>query len=215
MLGTLLRLPFPRSVCPGQTFAAELDCGVEERKEGKLPVALENIHVVDLEAPKTGFDRVEDVLTGPRVRIYWAVDPRLGNFTLRERPWRLTYPLVSGSAMNPPSRVSPTVKKTYKTEALSDRNARPRAGAAHFGQNDDIGPRDVELLEGLPEDDLGQAIGVCVSGIKGVDSVVESVCATDVSVRRSRGMASVTYANLMCSRACFSPNTQSCHSGDP
>jgi hypothetical protein len=42
------------------------------------------------------------------------------------------------------------------------------------------------LFESLPEDDLRQAVGVRVGGIKGVDSVVESVRATKISMRLSR-----------------------------
>jgi len=100
----------------------------------ELPVALEYIHVVELEASKAGFDRIEDVLTDPGVRICLVIDLNLENFTLRERPWRLTYPFASGSLMKPLDSVSPTVKKTCKTKTLSDRNAKvPKGGSPWSG----------------------------------------------------------------------------------
>jgi len=89
-------------------------------------VALEYIHVVDLEASETGFDRIEDVLKGPRVRICLAINPSFENFTLRERPWRLTYPFASGSLTKPLVPASPTAKKTCRTKSLNDRNAEVR-----------------------------------------------------------------------------------------
>ena len=52
-------------------------------------------------------------------------------------------------------------------------------GAAYFGQNYNLFSRDVELLEGLPKDDLGQAVRVCISSVEGVDSPIESVRVTN------------------------------------
>lgn len=52
-------------------------------------------------------------------------------------------------------------------------------GAAYFGQNYNLFSRDVELLEGLPKDDLGQAVRVCISSVEGVDSSIESVRVTN------------------------------------
>ena len=125
-------------------------------KEYKLPVALEDIHVVDLKAFKAGFDGVEDVLTGVGGEdLLGGRSPRLGRLTLRERPWRLTYPFVSGSEMNFPSSVLLTGKKSYKTKTLSKRDAKLWTGAAHLGQNNNLISRDLELLKSLPEDDLG------------------------------------------------------------
>ena len=49
--------------------------GYDRGGEYKLPVTLEDIYVVDLKASKTGFNGVEDVLTCPRVRVYWAKNP--------------------------------------------------------------------------------------------------------------------------------------------
>lgn len=79
-------------------------------------MTLENIDVFDLEAFKTGLDRIEDVLTDPRVRAYWAISFHPEELTLRERPWRLMYPFSSGFVMNPSAGVFATAKKTYKAK---------------------------------------------------------------------------------------------------
>jgi hypothetical protein len=102
------RLPFPRSECPGHIFTIKLDQGVLQWGEYKLPVALKDVHVVDLETFKAGLDRVENVLTALRVRIYEAAGSHLERLTLRERPWRLIYPFSSGSIMKPSDIVLPT-----------------------------------------------------------------------------------------------------------
>lgn len=89
-------------------------------------------------------------------------------------------------------------------------------GASYLGHNDNLISRDLELLESLPKDDLGLAVGVYIGSVKGVDSLVQSVRATNASVKRIHGIkAFVTHANLMCSMPCFSSNTHSCHSGVP
>jgi len=48
----------------------------------------------------------------------------------------------------------------------------------NLGQNDNLLSGNLELLEGLPEDDLGLAVGVYISSIEGVDPSVE--CELDV-----------------------------------
>lgn len=47
-----------------------------------------------------------------------------------------------------------------------------RYGVEDLGKDDDLLPRNVELLEGLADDDLGFSVGVCVGGVPGVDAAV-------------------------------------------
>ena len=79
---------------------------------------------------------------------------------------------------------------------MSDRNAKARARAAHLRHNDDLFPRDFVLFESLPKDDLRQAVGIRVGGIKGVDSVVESVPRhkkiSEIVLARNQGIAART-----------------------
>ena len=146
------------------------------REEYELPVALKDIYVLDLEAFEAFFDRVKDVLTNERVRSDQTARGRVSeNLTLRERPWRLTYPFASGSAMYPSDGVFPTAKQTCKTNASSDRSEGVQEGAAHLRHNHDLLSRDVELLEGVPKNDFGLAVGIHISGVECVDSVIEAV----------------------------------------
>ena len=126
------------------------------------PLTLQNIDVIELETPQAVPHTGVDVLRcDARSVLAICISTSRGRPTLRLMPYWLTKPLLSASCAlrmtSPPLGLTTAPNCEASVQLVNQSNASRTTCLSH---DNDLLTREVELLDRLPEDDLGLSMGV-------------------------------------------------------